>query len=294
MPMLASHDVYIERNERNLDGHVHGALEPLIAGAALSNVAPINITVGIGKLVIVAIAGGDPAGVITVTGDTVDRDTGVVTPGNVENITLVGLSTDTSDIDAEGNDRHGLAGAYITSNWFSEAVQITTAGGGAGVTLTDTDVYQCSFEQMNDVGGTLETFDINVRCLNVAGWFYAYLYTVSVSGSIAAVTRVSSLSVPNAISAADRYYRLRDGSLSVPLVGTTDGIFINLFFGPAPQLYWADFSMKLWMTHPNPQLDLATLEIQQLQAAAAACTSGVGCTAQQRVNAMGTAGTGGV
>lgn len=244
--MHVSHDIFIEQNARNLDENMHGTLDSLAVAQPLSNVAPINVTAGIGKLIVMANAGGDSAGVITLTGDTVNRNTGVVTVGNTENITLIGLSTDNSDVDAEGNDRHALVGGYISTNWFRGAVAITTAGGGAGVTLTNTDVYQCSFEQFNDQGGTIETFDINTLCLNVAAWLYAYFYTVIVSGSRVNVTRMSSLEVPAAISVADKYYRLRDDTLSVNLDGTTDGVFIEVFFGPMPQVYWADFSMKLW------------------------------------------------
>ena len=194
MTIALSLDMFLEQNARNLDENVHGALSELITAQPLNNGAPINVTAGIGKIVFVPQAGIMPTGVITFTGDTVDRMTGAVTVGDTEDITLAGLATDASSNDAEGNHRHSLTDAYITSKWFMDTVAISTV---AGVSVSNCDVYQCSFEQFNDSGDSVEldTFDLNLLCNNNAGWFYGYIYSVIVSGVRVNVTREASIEV---------------------------------------------------------------------------------------------------
>jgi hypothetical protein len=272
-----SFDWFIEQNQRQLDEHVHGQVHVLETGDALSNVAPIATTVGISKIMIVANAGGTPTGVVTVTGTTVDRDTGVETPADTENITFAGLSTDTSDTDAEGNVRHGFAGAYVTSKWFRGAITISTAAGQ--VVLTDTDVYQLAFEQFNDNDEvTVDAFDLNTLCNNTAGWLYAYLYSVVVTGQTVAVARIASLNIDIGDSDAGVYYRLRRKDLGVVIDGTTDGIFANFFFGPTNQNYWDDISMKIWR---ELDIDDDIQEVIDANAAAAAVADPVLKTARQ-------------
>jgi hypothetical protein len=48
------------------------------------------------------------------------------------------------------------------------------------------------------------------------------------------------------VGTADRFWRLRRGSLGVALVGTTDGVFVDLFLGPVNQTYWEDVTVKVW------------------------------------------------
>ena len=238
-------DIYLDRNTRFVEQQVHGGLLELVTGQPL-NSTPTNIavTTGIGKLVLVINAGSDVSGTITVTGTTVNRNTGVATPADSVNITVDALTTDTSDTDARGNPRHNLVGAYITSKWFSGAVVISTTN----LTLTDVDVYHCSFEQFNDEADiTVTTFDINVQATNANAWMYSYLYALEVTGDKCDVTRIASVSKDTA-GTADRFFRLRRGSLGIPLVGTTDGIFVEIFFGPANQTYWDDFTCKVWAT----------------------------------------------
>ena len=238
-------DIYLDRNQRFTEQQVHGGLDQLITGDPLdSSPTDITLTTGIGKLVIVINAGGDVTGEITVTGTSVDRNTGIETPADTDTITVDALTTDTSDTDARSNPRHALSGAYITSKWFTGSVTLSTAN----LTLTDVDVYHCSFEQFNDEPDiTLTTFDINVKATNANAWLYSYLYTLEVTGDKCDITRVSSVEKDTA-GTADRFFRLRRGDIGAALVGTTDGIFADVFFGPANQTYWDDFTCKIWAT----------------------------------------------
>lgn len=280
---------FIEQNQRQLDENVHGVLSSLATAQALNNGAPINVTAGIGKLIIMLNAGADPNGTIVVTGDTVDRNTGAVTLGDTDTLTAAGLSTDNSGTDAEGNAVYDFDDGYMTSKWFRGAVTISTPAGDP-VTLTDVDVWQCSFEQWNDENGVLDTFDVNAACTNTAAWLYAYLYSVIVpSPGRVSVTNEATLSVPAAVSEANKYYRLRRSPLGVNLDGATDGIFVDVNLGPNNQTYWVDFTMKVWRT-----IDLLTedpdLAALQAQVQALACQSGRNCTALEISGVSRTAG----
>lgn len=236
--------MFMDSNTKNLTEQWNGALIKDADNQALNSGSPINtVAHGIGKIIIVPLAGATPSGTITVTGDTVDRNTGVVTEGDTQEITLDGLATDASTTDAEGTTIYDITDAYITSKWLSGAYSITTTD----VSLTDVDIYHCSFEQVNDQPNmTLETFDINLKATNANAWFYAYLYTIVVTGSKVDVQNAAALSVPQTDSVADKYYRLRQGNIGVAIDGTKDGFFVDLEFGPDTLSYWENISAKVW------------------------------------------------
>jgi hypothetical protein len=104
-------------------------------------------------LVVVINAGSDVVGDITVTGTTVDRNTGVETPADTDTITIDAVSTDNSTTDARSNPIHELVDAYITSKWFTGAVVFSTAD----VNLSDVDIYHCSFEPQTQTPGFTPT-----------------------------------------------------------------------------------------------------------------------------------------
>lgn len=238
---------YVQRNTRNADQNVHGALLSLTAAQPLDSLNPINVTKGIGKIILVLNAGTDVSGTITFTGDTVDRDTGTVTAGDTESITVDALTTDDSDTDAQGNARYDFTGAYITSKWYSGAVAITTAN----TTFTDVDVYHCSFEQFNDYSNlTVRTFDINTLTTNANAWIYAYLYVVGVwdTGPKVDIDRVATLSIASGSALLNQYWRLRYSNIDWPIDGAKDGVFVDMFLGPLATAYFDDLSMKVWAT----------------------------------------------
>ena len=238
-------EFFMDRNQKFTQESIHGALSPLAVAQPLNSGADIVVPKGIGKLVIVVNAGSDLVGDITVTGTSVDRNTGAETGSDTDTVSINGLTTDNSDTDAQSNVRHALIGAYITSKWFVGSVTLSTAD----VTLTDVDVYHCSFEQYNDEPAIhLSSFDIGLLTTNANAFIHAYLYSVEVTGDVCNVTREASVEIASGAAIAGKYWRLRRGGISKDLVGTTDGIFVDMFLGPTNQTYFEDISVKVWAT----------------------------------------------
>ena len=232
---------------KNSESNHHGALLSLATGSAL-NSSPTNIVVskGTGKLMIVVNAGSDIAGEITITGTSVDRNTGATTGSDTDTITVDALTTDNSDTDGNGNMRHSFTGAYISGKWFTGSVTLSTTD----LTLTDVDVYHISFEQLNDQSNlTLDTFDANLFTTNVNAEFDAYLYCLVVTGSKCDIARVASLNIgtDGETAIANKYWRLRKGNLAHAMDGGTDGIWVDVIYSNSPS-YVEDVSMKVWAT----------------------------------------------
>lgn len=223
-----------------------------IADAQPLNSVPTDLVVskGTGKMVIVINAGSDLVGDITVTGTSVDRNTGATTGSDTDIITVDSLTTDNSDTDTNGNTRHAFVGAYITSKWFTGTVTLSTAD----LTLTDVDIYHISFEQFDDTANIiLDTFDANILTTNVNAEFDAYLYSIMVTGDKATIAREASLNVgaDGETALANRYWRLRRGNIDKSLDGTTDGTWIDVHYANSPA-YVEDVSIKVWATEIVP------------------------------------------
>jgi len=229
---------------RAAESNLHGGLLSLATGSALNSGSPINVTKGTGKVLIVVNAGGDFDGGLTITGTTVDRETGATTGSDTDDIVIDALTTDTSDTDGNGNTRHAFSGAYISSKWFTGAISITTAD----LTLTDVDVYHISFEQWNDTASyTIQTFDMNVFTANVSAEIDAYLYSLTVSGSKVEIVREADLNVGTNGEAAlaNQYWRLRHGNIGKVMEGATDGMWIDAHYSSSPS--WVeDVTIKVW------------------------------------------------
>lgn len=230
---------------KSSESNIHGALQPLGTGGTLNSGSPLALaTKGIGKLVLVVNDGGgdDMVGTITATGTSVHRDTGVTTGSDTAVMTLAGVTTDGADTDGNGNGRHALTRAYITDKWFVGVVTLTTTD----VTLTDLDSYHVSFEQFNDAPDlTLDTFDANLKATNANGNFDAYLYCVEVTGDQCDITRCADLNL--GVPTPGNYYRTRKGALARSLNGTTDGVFVDVFYSNSPT-YIEDVTIKVWAT----------------------------------------------
>ena len=229
---------------RASETNLHGGLLSLGTGDGLDSGTPINITKGTGKILIVVNAGGDFDGGLTITGTSVDRETGATTGSDTDDIVVDALSTDTSDTDGNGNDRHAFSGAYISSKWFTGAVQITTAD----LTLTDVDTYHVSFEQFNDNPSyTIQTFDMNVLTAHVNAEIDAYLYSLVVTGSKCVIAREASLNVgtDGEPAIANQYWRLRRGNIGKVMNGSKDGIWVDVFYSNSPA-YVEDATIKVW------------------------------------------------
>jgi len=226
----------------------NGGFQSLITSQALNTTGPADITVskGTGKLIAVINAGTDVSGTINVYGDTVDRNTGAVTSADTDALTVDTLSTNSSTTDANSNIVHMYEDTYITSKWFTGTVVLSTPD----LTLTDVDVYHCSFEQMNDKPSlVINTFDANLYTTNANAEFDAYLYTLHVTGDKCNIHNEGNLHIGagGMVAIANKYWRLRQGNLAEALDGTSDGLWVDVHYSNSPA-YVEDVTIKIWLT----------------------------------------------
>ena len=239
--------MYDAEPARGSETNWHGGILSLATGQPLDSVpTDLVVTKGIGKLLIVVNAGSDFDGDITITGTSVDRDTGATTPADTDTIAIDSLTTDGTTTDANGNTVHAFTGAYVSSKWFEGTVTLSTTN----LTLTDVDVSHLSFEQNNDETDlTLTTLDANLFTTNVNAEFDAYIYTIHVTGDKCDIHNEASLHV-GAVgmpALANRYERLRRGNIDDPLDGTTDGWWADLHYSNSPA-YVEDMTLTVWFT----------------------------------------------
>ena len=237
-------DTYISEIGRGANSSsIHGDLLSVSTGDALP--AGYNVTVGHGKLVFVLNAGTDVSGQIAVTGTMVDRKTGETTTTFTEYVTVDRLSTDTSDSTLLNPTRtkYNFKNAYITSNWFTDIVSISSID----LTITDMDTYSIAFEQFNDAGSvTLDTVDATVYEINTAADFRIYAYSVVVTGNKVDIVPEVDLGFA-APTAANRYFRLRKTNIDKSLDTTKDGMFVTIWYN-TPTSHIEDVTVKVWAT----------------------------------------------
>jgi hypothetical protein len=230
---------YVDKPARGKQLAQFGGIEKILDAGSFSAGTPDAATNGCGKLLFVINAGADLVGDFTVTGDTVDRNTGAITVGDTEVVTLDGASTDTSDTDAKGNVRYAFSGAYVTTKWFQGAISISTTE----VDVSDFDIWNVAFHQFGDTPTSVEldTFDVTGLPTNTAAWLYAYVYSLEVTNGTCEVVRQGTIEIPDsAIDAADVHYRRKIGGIGKTLDPSTDGIWVDIFPGPFNQTYWGD------------------------------------------------------
>lgn len=182
-------------------------------------------------------------GVDTITVPTVEPS---VQGGGMDTLTIDALTTDDSDVDANGNPRHAFTGAYITSELFTGSITLSTTD----LTLTDVDVYHIAFEQFNDVPSvTIEAFETFLLTTNVLAEFDAYLNSIIVTGDKCDITMEADLHVgaEGIPAVADRRWTLRRGLLGVALDGSTDGAWAEIYYANTPT-YIEDVYAKVWAT----------------------------------------------
>jgi hypothetical protein len=222
--------------------NIHGGIYPLAIGQDLS--AGFVVTPGIGKLVIV-VNSALPDCEMTVTGTSVDRDTGEesVSP-EVSTITIDTQTDDTSTADSNSVTKTDLVDAYITDRWFTGVVTIAATGSSIPV---DVDVYQVAFEQFNDAEAIdLVSADLTYETISDAGMFVsAYLYTVIVTDDKVDIVAVAEEVRGTFVAGVP--YRARRANLGVGIMdGTKDGVFVQITFGGinkflnAQAKIWAD------------------------------------------------------
>jgi hypothetical protein len=200
---------------------------------------------GLGKMVIVS-NGVAETGTITITGTSVDRNTGAETALDVSTIVIDTTTTDANGTDANGQITHSLTNAYITDKWFDGRADIVisqTAG-----SLTDLDIYACSFNQFGDVRSiNLKSFDVTVSCVtgDASTKLSLHTYTVQVNGDKVNILPGGVGVVRTSDLVTGGWYRLRRGELDIQLDGTTDGIFADISFLGSPAKF-KDATVQIW------------------------------------------------
>jgi hypothetical protein len=198
-------------------------------------------------VVLVINAGSDFAGDITITGTSVDRETGNETGSDTSVITIDALTTDNSSTDGNSVTIAEFAGAYISDKWFRGAITISTAD----VTLTDVDVYQIAFEQANDqTEYSLDTLDVSAYATNASAWISGYLYSVEVTGDKVDIVNEAGGAFQASVINANKWYRMRRGNIAKTLDGSTDGFYFDLTLGPLANNYWENINAKVWTLSP--------------------------------------------
>jgi len=231
---------------RNSQENVHGDLSSISTG---NDISAGDITLvadtdwGLGKMVIVS-NGVAETGTITITGTEVDRDTGVETASQVSTVVIDTQTTDAGGTDANSQTTHSLTNAYISDKWFTGTANIVlsqTAG-----SLTDIDIYHCSFEQFGDVRSiVLRSIDLKVLCVDaITASMSVHMYKVDVTGDKVNILPVADIVRTNDF-VTDKQYRLRKGALDIELDGRTDGIFVNLSYLGSPAKF-RDADMIVW------------------------------------------------
>ena len=241
---------FIQSNTRFQAINIWGDMLKIADAQPLDSLSSVFLTNGISKLIIVVNAGSDLVGNITVNGTSVNRDTGATTGADSETVVINGATTDNTGTDPGGYTQWDFTNAYITSKWWTGSPTLDYDA-GAPLTITDLDVYSCSFHQFNDMPNIKVTgFDINALANHASAAIYAHLYSVKpTTGSFVDVVSESDIELAAASVLSGRYYRLRradTGGLPLDIDGTSEGIFANMNLERNAQAGdWTDMSIYL-------------------------------------------------
>lgn len=230
---------------------VFGFIHEVVTGETTSSGSPSgNIPVGVAKLLIVINAGSDTDGTITINGTSVDPDTGSETGSDTEDITISGVTTDSSTTDANSQTVYDFTNAYISSKLWTGNVTVSTTD----VNLSDFDAYAISYEDFDEnVDVFVEALEFNIRSNNASAWFSARLYELSFTvGKVAsfqvlddgASNTAEIVRQASAIN-ADEHYKLRRGNLNAVIDGTLGGVILEVFLGPLASAFWESVNGKI-------------------------------------------------
>jgi hypothetical protein len=250
-----TYPISIEENTRFLDekfaGHL--VLRTTAPGTgAFSSGSPVTFTAGTSRILFVIKTANDAVGTMTVSGDTRDRtDTSVLNAADSEDISVTGLSTDNSaviSVESQPHTKHEFVKCYMTDKWFDGSISVSTTD----LDILTMDVYQISYRQFNDSpSSTLKGFDVMTEVLNANAWFYAYLYAiVNQTGKEYNLSALIS-HVINTPSVVDASYRRRK-AINQTLNTTTDGVWVELHFGPDTFSYFINFTAFVEVVIPTP------------------------------------------
>jgi len=244
-PVMLSFD--FPKNNKNVINGLHGSL--LINnsedGIVLNPTTDITGDGGVSKVLAAVLAGTDVTGSFTITGTSVDRETGVETVGDSEVVAVDGLSTGSTTPDANGNPVYSYDNTYISSKWWKGTLVFSTTD----LDITEVRFAQIAFEQFNDSDLiNIETLDATYIIDNNDAELDAYLYAVEVDeDNKCSVSVISELHHESGLL-ADNSYRRRKGGINKVLNGNRSGVFVDLFMAPLTKEYFTSFVLKVWGT----------------------------------------------
>ena len=216
------------------------------SGTALNSITPITGSGGQSRVFAKVIAGTDLVGTMTITGTSVDRDTGAETIGDTENIAINGLTIDaTINDDGNGNQVYDYENAYVSSKWWKGSLTFST---------TDLDISnivfaQIGYEQFADSENIeLKSFDTTYITSNTNAIMDFYMYSVVLDGNTAVIKKIAEQH--QTTGDPEGHYRHKR-SLSTMLNGATDGIFMDLYLKPDTLQYFSSFINKVWVDIPE-------------------------------------------
>jgi len=243
----------VEVPARNALQNVHGGIEKVTNDHNFRDSGNLTLTAGtgqgIGKILIASIGGDDFIGTYTISGTTIDRDTGVRTLADSEVLNITTNTEDTTANDANGIVKTNLATAVMTSKWFDGTLENIVIS-AQNTAVSQADIYNIAFEQFNDGAAAvhIDTLDLNVLCTDNSGASLSmYLYEVEVSGEIVNITPQVSVVMQTAVNGftTGNYHRIRRGNLGITLQPSTSGIFVQVAYLGTPAKF-ADANMKVW------------------------------------------------
>lgn len=228
--------------ETTLDS-IFGGFDPLSSADVLNSGAPYPVTLGVSRLFFAVLAGADIDGTLTITGDTIDRNTGVLTVADTEDITIDGLTTDSTTVDGLGHNNYDFDDAYQSLKWFTGTVVISTTD----LDVSDIDTYSILFNQFNESPNIIvTTLDLTFTTTSTTAELDAHLYTVVTAAGKTSLKIIAELE--HAAGQAVAGYRSRLGQLGASIDGATDGVFCELFLAPVNEQRFKDFHLIVQAT----------------------------------------------
>jgi hypothetical protein len=222
---------FLQSNDANVDQEILGGFNEVTTGDAINSGASVTLTdFGITKIYVVLNTCTDSAGSITVTGTSVNRDTGAETTSDTDTLTISGTTTDSSSTDSNGNTVHDITDGYITSKWFrGDDGETDIVLSTSDIDCTDIDVYGVSFYQFGDRDGiTVNEFNMMTFFTVTAAYIDSYFYSVKpTTGDKCDINNEAELHITAADSSANELYRLRKGNLGVSIDGSSEGVFMD-------------------------------------------------------------------
>lgn len=218
-------------------------MEQILGALPLDFATPQIFTMPLGRMIIVPKAGADLSGSITLFGNGVDKETGVVTPATAEILSFLAAAADASSNDGDGHNVWDITGARISTNWYTGLCAITTTD----IVWSDFDLYVCPEERFNFKGEVnFESWEVRFRPEAATTYNSGYLYHLEVDpfSSLATIKTIAGFRMANPITRTHMIRRVINKSLD----GRVDTVWEE-FFETAGKT--ANLRSQFWVDVPT-------------------------------------------